>query len=214
MRAYLLKFDRELDKVNEYCVHASSGDTDSDELSKAVNDLCSQLNLDTHGYALSECRAKINASLARPGRDIYINNRRLKNPLIEKFGEDLCFTYSRKRQDSQMFFSSKVKSTVIAEQVRSIDVIIECAKRIRNQMKNYNFDLMNRIVTQMIFHSAMTCSSNRPLEWNTFCSALLDHEVISTARQKISDTISNHLQNDPQKSKKNTLDYCFISSNS
>ena len=83
LSAYLLKFDRELEKVNEYCVNASSGDTDSDELSKAVNDLCSQLNLDTHGYALSECRDQINASLTRPGRDIYINNRRLTNLLIE-----------------------------------------------------------------------------------------------------------------------------------
>ena len=155
-----------------------------------MNDLCSQLKLDTHGYALSECRNKINASLTRPGRDIYINNRRLKNLLMEKFGEDLCFTYSRKRQDSQMFFSSKVKSTDIAEQVRSIDVIIKCAKRIRNQMKNYNFDLdesyCDAYDISLIYDVFV---KNRPLEWNTFCSALLDHEVILTARQRICDTV-------------------------
>ena len=89
-----------------------------------------------------------------------------------------------------MFFSSKVKSTDITEQVRSIDVIIECAKPIRNQMKNYNFDLDESYCdVDDISLSYDVLVKNRPLEWNTFCSALFDHEVISIARQRICDTV-------------------------
>ena len=53
-------------------------------------------------------------------------NKQLNKYLINKYGDQVCFAYSRKKVESQMFFSSELKSPDIANTVRNTDVTVEC----------------------------------------------------------------------------------------
>ena len=70
-----------------------------------------------------------------------INNHQLKNLLIEKYGEEIGFAYSRKRNDSQMFYSVNIKSTGMALQLQSNDFAEEFAKLLRQELLEFDFGL-------------------------------------------------------------------------
>ena len=61
-----------------------------------------QLELDFHGKTLSECCEKMNNTFEASGKELSITNRQLKNFLINKFGGEICFSYSKKINESQM----------------------------------------------------------------------------------------------------------------
>ena len=98
-----------------------------------------------------------------------MTNRQFKNFLINKSEGEICFSFSKKRNESQMFFRAKVKSTDITEQIRSIDVTSQCVTFIRNEVKNYEFALDNSYCdSDDISLNYETFKLNRPVEWVTF----------------------------------------------
>ena len=114
----------------------------------------------------------------------------MKSLLIDKYGESICFTYSKKKQDSQMFFSANVKSVDMAEQLRSVKVTAECGKIIRRVLQKVDFGLERSFCDgNDVSISYNTFLENRPEEWMDFCSALADQKTIPFARQRIFDTV-------------------------
>ena len=102
-----------------------------------------KIYLRSRGYTLSECRDLINKKFEEDDIDIFINNKQLKKYLINKYGDRDCFAYSRKKVESQMFFSSELKSTDIANTIRNTDVTVKCAKLLREECKTFDVGLDN-----------------------------------------------------------------------
>ena len=73
------------------------------------------LELSSTGYTVSFYRDELNKVIT----DINFDNRRIKNLLINYFGEGICFTYPNNRKKSQMLFSTNVRAGEIAESLRS-----------------------------------------------------------------------------------------------
>ena len=92
-------------------------------MSEVFEELCSKFDLNSRGYTVSECCEHINKSLSSYTNVGCISNRQLKNLLIEKYGDKIGFTYPRKRNDSQMFYSINIKCTELAEQLQSNELL-------------------------------------------------------------------------------------------
>ena len=99
-----------------------------------------EINLTENGYSLSEIRDRINTLLSS---DFLIKNRKAKELLVEKYGEDICFTYPRDRMESQMFYSRLIPSESFVETIRSKNIYKECASALKEESLNYNFELKN-----------------------------------------------------------------------
>ena len=89
------------------------------------------------GYTVSFCRDAINAKL---GVD-KLNNKQVKQLLIEFYGEDICFTYPKDKSKPQMFFSSSIRQADIVETLRDKNPMVECAQKLRDECENYSFNL-------------------------------------------------------------------------
>ena len=107
--------------------------------------------------------------------------------LIDHFGDTICFTYPKDRRKSQMFYSTSIKST---ENIRSTDVIKLCAEQLREECKNYKFDL------DETFNLAEDCdisyenfTKNRPNSWVKFFDTLFPYRNQSYPLQRKCDTI-------------------------
>lgn len=61
--------------------------------------------------------------------------------LTEQLGDEICFTYPKDRQKSQMLLSTKIKTADIAETLRVIDPIKSCAETLREECCNFVFGL-------------------------------------------------------------------------
>ena len=48
--------------------------------------------------------------------------------LIDRFSEDICFTYPKDRKNPQMFFSSQVSSEDVVETLRANEIKKLCAE--------------------------------------------------------------------------------------
>ena len=59
--------------------------------------------------------------------------------LINRLAEEICFSYPKDSSKSQMFFSTKIRATDIAEILRAADPIQQCATELRNESENFDF---------------------------------------------------------------------------
>ena len=66
--------------------------------------------------------------------------------LIDHCGDEICFSYPKDCQKSQMFLAAKVKSVDIAETLRLNDNIKSCAENLREECQNYDFGLNNSYI--------------------------------------------------------------------
>ena len=64
-----------------------------------------------------------------------VNNRLIKDMIIDLLGDSICFSYPRVRKKSQMFFSSKIKTIDIGESLK------ECANVLRTECEEFDFCL-------------------------------------------------------------------------
>ena len=110
------------------------------EIQKSFDTIISEINLTENGYSLSEIRDRVNALLSS---DFLIENRKVKELLIEKYGEDICFTYPRDRTKSQMFYSRLIPSESFVETIRSKNIYKECANALKEECLNFNFKPSN-----------------------------------------------------------------------
>ena len=61
--------------------------------------------------------------------------------LINHFGEELAFTYSRDKKKSQLFYLSANKTENVIETIRTNDPIEKCAKHLKSQCQEFDFGL-------------------------------------------------------------------------
>ena len=95
MKRYLIQHQRELtDALDE------EEDGNQSDLKQACKTILEEINLEKNAYSLSESQDKLNEQL----KDCQVSNRQLKEMLISEFGQDICFSYPRDKQKSQMFF--------------------------------------------------------------------------------------------------------------
>ena len=73
------------------------------ETQKSFDGIMSEISLNENGYSLSEIEDRINTSL---NAELLIENRKVKELLIQKYGVNVCFTYPMGRTKSQMFYST------------------------------------------------------------------------------------------------------------
>ena len=73
--------------------------------------------------------------------DFLIENRKVKELLIEKYGEVICFTDPRDRTKSQMFYSRLIPSESFVETIRSKNIYKEFANALKEECLKFNFKL-------------------------------------------------------------------------
>ena len=61
--------------------------------------------------------------------------------LIDHFGEELAFTYSREKKKSQLFCLSAIKTENVVEIIRTNDPIEVCAKQLKSECQEFDFGL-------------------------------------------------------------------------
>ena len=135
MSGYLLQFERDTSRINE--IRNELDEDSSDILSTGVEDLCGSLELATKGYTLSECRDSINKKLDDAGKKFTITNRRLKEYLIKKYSR-LAFLARIESQNRRCFFRLIF---IKINWSRKTEVVSECAKMLRRETKDYDFQL-------------------------------------------------------------------------
>ena len=191
MNKYIQKALRQLERVSRYNTEADNAfdATEKEIVSQVFEKLCSKLDLDSRGYEVSDCCAQVNKSLSTFKNVECINNRQLKNLLIEKYGNQIGFTYPRKRNDSQMFYSLNIKSKDLAEQLQSNDFAEEFAKLFRKELIGFDFGLEDSYCDGddlKLSHSLFKMTSFPT--WERFCSILLQGNI-SPGRERICDML-------------------------
>ena len=125
MNRYLLQYKRDIQVETE-----NSRDGYGENVKKGFNTFLNTLELGKKGYTVSFCRDAINAKL---GVD-KLNNKQVKQLLIEFYGEDICFTYPKDKRKPQMFFSSPIRQADIVETLSDKNPIVECAQKLRHEL--------------------------------------------------------------------------------
>ena len=110
------------------------------KIQTSFDKVVSELNFLENGYALSDIRDKTNVL---SDSECVIENRKVKELLIEKYGENICFTYPKDRTKSQMVYSKLIPAENIVETIRSKNIYKECASALKEECLNFDFGLDN-----------------------------------------------------------------------
>ena len=113
--------------------------------------------------------------------------------LIAHYEHAVCFTYPKDQTNSQMFYSANITCEDVAERLRSTDTIKECAQKLRDECKQYQFEL------DETYKLAEDCdlsydkyTTNRPASWVKFFSTLFpDHSKSASIQRKCYTFFSN-----------------------
>ena len=70
-----------------------------------------------------------------------MSNKNVKTRLIERFGDTLCFSYPKNKNNAIMFFSSSIKAESIVDKLRNKDPVRECARILKEECQTYDFKL-------------------------------------------------------------------------
>ena len=110
--------------------------------------------------------------------------------LIDRFGYTICFTYPKDRQKSQIFYSTDIKCTDVAEKLRSTDTIKLCVERLRDECYKFKFHL------EGTYNSAEDCNisyktytASRSQSWERIFNILFLYRTKSVNIQRKCDTI-------------------------
>ena len=110
--------------------------------------------------------------------------------LIDHFGDTLCFTYHKDRRKLQMFYSTDIKCTDLAEKLCSTDTIKVCVERLRDECYKFEFHLEGTC------NSAGDCNISYesytaiyPQSWETFFKILFPHRAKSVNIHRKCDTM-------------------------
>ena len=163
MNRYLIQYQRELTDALDKEENGNQSD-----LKQAFETILEEINLEKNAYSLSECRDKLNEQL----KDCQVSNQQLKKMLISEFGQDICFSYPRDKQKSQMFFSSNVSPKDLVETLRSTDIIKACADKLKKECEEFNFGLSDGSDIDL---SLKEYDENRPESWTLFFDALFSN---------------------------------------
>ena len=84
----------------------------------------------------------------------------MKELLIEKCGEDICFTYPRHRTKSQMFYSRPIPSESFVETIRSKNIYKKCANALKEECFKFNFELSDSFCDADDLDKSYECLEN------------------------------------------------------
>jgi len=164
-KKYIVNYQRDNEKD---IVEETAG---SESMKETFTKFAAELKFENKGYSIGYLRNELNEKYLPS--DIKISNRRMKSLLIEHFGDTIHFTYSRDRSVSQMVFSNQITVTQLAEEIRSLDCVKECAETLRSDIKNFDFDLDNTDCNAKdIFQSFTEAKNTLPKSWLKFCSVM------------------------------------------
>ena len=89
-----------------------------------------------------------------------------------------------------MFFSTDVSKGDLVKKIRSTDVVSECARLLRDESKNYNFNLDSSYCNiKDVYISRKLFLQDIPPVWDRFTRYLLDQVTISDEKQRACDTV-------------------------
>ena len=121
---------------------------------------------------------------------IQITNRILKSELIERYSDRICLTYPKEKAKSQMFFSTNLQASDIAETVCKTDSTIICAKNLCHECEMFNFSLENSLKdANDLIQSYQLYKNNQPTECLKNFKTHLKQSQISTEKQIVCDMI-------------------------
>ena len=132
MNKHLLQYKRDMQVETE-----NSPQDYSENIQKEFDTFVKTLELHKKSYTVSFRRDAMNAKLD----ENKLNNKQVKQLLIEFYGEEICFTYPKDKSKPQMFFSSSIRQTDIVETLRVKNSIAECAQKLRDECENSSFNL-------------------------------------------------------------------------
>lgn len=201
MSSYLLKHRRHIDRNKK--------DEEDDTVAVAFEKLLKKFVFPSEGYVLSDLCSFMNEE-CNPKE--YVTNKQLKNLLINHFGEEILFAYSKERNKSQVVFSSHVKVTEVVDNVRHLERSKLTAEKLRKMFREYDFQLHNKFCDEEDLKvSLMKLQESRPKEWEQFMSVLLPTYETSLEVQRKSDVIFQiiyHLLLDGNKKNPITCQHC------
>ena len=183
IKRYLLQYQRYAEEIINY----DEPDDDSDiDVEEAFTTMLSQLHLETKGYTISACHDILNSKL----EGYAISNRKVKQMLIKHFGEEICITYPKEKNKSQMFFSTKICPATLIETLRVSDPVKICAAKLRKECEDFDFLLENSYSdANDLQYSLNQYKENRPESWELFLNTLFPYRKKSIHIQRKCDNI-------------------------
>ena len=122
--------------------------------------------------------------------EVELSNRTLKRKLIEKFGEDIGFSYPKDKRMSQVVFSRNIPAEDLVEAIRSKDAVKACAEILKEECVEYEFLLDNSYKSASdLLASYNNYKIKRPPSWETFFDTIFPFRKNSEALRRKSDTV-------------------------
>ena len=81
-----------------------------------------------------------------------ITNKQVKTLLIDHFGEEISFTYPRKRSKSQLVFSTKTSVKQTVKKIWASKPLLEVTDQLANELKTMIFNLKINTVMHMVWN--------------------------------------------------------------
>ena len=115
-----------------------------------------------------------------------MSNKNVKTRLIERFGDTLCFSYPKNKNNAIMFFSSSIKAEEsIVDKLRNKDHVRECARILKDECQTYDFKLEKSYKTsEDLLLSYNNWMSNKLAHWEKFFSELFPYYKQSDTIQR------------------------------
>ena len=139
-----------------------------------------ELNLKNEGRTLltllTYLRTYVRELLNNKLTEFQVTNRKLKQTLIDHFGENICFTYPCVNVYRKCFSFAELRSTDIVESLRSSemkDSIQVCVQKLKEECANFDFNLDDTYCDiDDINKSSSFYQENRLDAWETFFNSL------------------------------------------
>ena len=144
------------------------------------------------GYTVSECRDSINTNFERSGVNATISNRQLKQLLIKKFGDKICFSYSYQKSESQMFFSTEIRSGEFGKRYVALMLSLIVLKYYVMNAKSLTLDFgldSSYCDGNDVSTSQKAFIRNRPGTRDKFFHILLEQSNLSDEKQRVCDVV-------------------------
>ena len=141
-------------------------------------------------------RKKIDYSIYFEFLDYEVTNANLKKRLIERFGDEICFSYPKNKNKAVMFFSSSIKTEKVVDKLRNQNPIRECAQLLKEECIQYDFKLeVSYKTSEDLLLSYNNWMTNRLPNWETFFNELLPFHRQSNIIQRKCGTVFQILYN-------------------
>ena len=119
-----------------------------------------------------------------------VSNRALKKQLIDLYGDKICFCYPNDKTKSQLVFSRTIESSSLVETIRSHDAVEICAGILRDECKQYDFNLDNSFKSaEDLVSSYNSFKGQRPPSWEKFFDVMFPYRKKSDVIQRKCDTV-------------------------